>query len=516
VVTSRLPTYNGPIVSRRFLIVVVAVVIALGGAALLLMPGDGLRPAPPAPGTGTAEGEAAGGGTPASDLVSGGRAPDAGPTWRLVVIVTDAEGRAVEGASAGFLDGRGDFTWLDGGGSSDAAGRLEGDVAGSGRLLVAGPDGGSRALVEDVGAGPAGGGREVTVRLTPGRPLSGLVTAPEGDGTVPVAARVRAELLDPGDWDTVEYADAGDDGRFEFASLPPGRYELVVFPLQAGRFAQSAEPVVAEAGSRGVDLRVQHMAAVWLKIVETGEDAPERGPADVAILSAAGAVVGQWYGLEGEGALRCPMPAGAKYRVTVDCPGWRLDGTGEFTIAPGAWRVDVTAEVRFEGGPGAVLELIVHDESGEPVRRIGIGAKENRWPQRTRLRELEGNGYRLRLSPGNWCVMIGTAAGGEGPWLTQVLDLDLEAGETMVREVELIRGGWATFRYPYDGRTDLEVIEGPECPEPSRDSRYRLTPDSPRLLAAGHWLVELRAPGVDPVRREFDLPPGGSVEIDFR
>jgi hypothetical protein len=432
-----------------------------------------------------------------------------------VVFVTDSSGKPVEGATACFGDDRWEFLL----GPSGPDGFLEGIVAGHGRLSVFGPDRGSRAFVEGLGT-ESTVGKEVAVRLVPGVPITGRVVVPAREGVTPMKAHVRAELLEDKDWATVEWALAGEDGAFEFPSLPPGRYALTAFPRNesAGQWESDLEPTLAEAGARGVEVRLVRVASLHVQIVEAGEDPPEPGPVDVFLWDPGGALVAQRLGVLRFHGLVFRIAAGRKYRVTVECPGWRQEGTGELEIPPGAPEAEVTVPLRVDEDPGATLEIILHDERGEPVQRIGIGVKQDRWPQMTRPRSLGETGCRLALSPGNWCVKLapdGARDSGE-PWLTQVLDVDLGPGETLVREVTVVRGGWARFLYEDEDRAELVVIEGPECPELSMDGRYSLVPGGRCVLATGHWIVELRRRLADPVRRDFDLSAGESVEIDFR
>lgn len=213
--------------------------------------------------------------------------------------------------------------------------------------------GGARAVVlarrESV---VVGSDEPVILDVPPLRRISGDVDELAGAGAT-ARARLEVERFDPAfddvRWRIVEeqvLAPLGAHAKFEFASVPPGRFAVRV---TEGLRDTGPVDVLVEAGDvDGLALRMPAAARVTGHVTDAEKLAP-----------ALGAVV-TLVRLEGDGSAP-GGDAGRASAVTGD------DGAFAFEdVAPGRWRV----EVRDEGTASALAEISVRE--GESVSLDGL------------------------------------------------------------------------------------------------------------------------------------------------
>ncbi len=216
----------------------------------------------------------------------------------------------------------------------------------------AGP-GGSRAVVlarrESVVVGSA---EPVILDVPPLRRISGDVDELSGTGG-PARVRLEVERFDPVfddvRWRVVEdqpLAPLGAHAKFEFTSIPPGRFAVRV--TEGLRDTGPVDVLVETGDVDGLSLRMPAAARITGHVTDGAKLAPVLG-----------AVV-TLQRLEGDG----PAPGGDAGRASAVT---RDDGAFAFEdVAPGRWRV----EARDEGTASALAEISVRE--GESVALDGM------------------------------------------------------------------------------------------------------------------------------------------------
>lgn len=220
-----------------------------------------------------------------------------------------------------------------------------------------------------------------TVTLDAGASLAGRVARlgePVERALVGIAARREFDVVLPVlgarlGWSAGEFQRTGamvetdTEGRFVVRGLAAGRYALDVLRSEGVRGAQKLSATLETDAPGVVDLEVS--SARLELVVEDSAGAPARGEATLVIEGAAAPVAARSTKLDGSGALALDLAPFATVRVTLDCPGERVE-TFEFDApGPGETRREhvqllrETLAARLElGFDPAAASLAVGDE----------------------------------------------------------------------------------------------------------------------------------------------------------
>ncbi len=272
---------------------------------------------------------------------------------RLEIRVTDEEGNPLPGAEVTVFGPR--AAWLEGMAlppspdlpvatlQTDGEGRTAIDVPGWRRMTVAATAPGRSRVAEAERWVRPGESAEVVLALPPPAPVTGRLVRFDGTpvplGVVLAAPRQRVvnshhgKLADgPGLW---HRADADREGRFAFASLPPGAIQIRA--AERGAAPEFAAALMTPAVSE-VEIVLAAPATIVGRVVESGTGAPvagvavgatglfETGACSIAVSDDQGA-----FELSG-------LPSGRDLVVAFDPPtGWSVAARGyrEFNLAPG-------------------------------------------------------------------------------------------------------------------------------------------------------------------------------------
>jgi hypothetical protein len=497
-------------------------VLVLAVAALILTvalrSGDRHAPAPPPP----SPVEPA---DPGETARTEGAAPADRPArpscWRLAIEVLDTAGRPVAGARVRFIgpahytESEADAWEVHAEAETGADGLVSLDAIGSGLLDVR-PAGGSLAPALVTGLSPPpGGGQRLTVRLEHGLSIAGTVFAP--DGRTPARARVRAvamhgpvSLDEPVEAET----EAGGDGRFLLSGLPRGRFALDAWPVENPDLRESGPPVVAEAGTDGVELRLRPFALLEVVLHVGGDGPPELDAADFRVEDPAGHLVASVEDLDAHETPRFRLPPGETYHVTGFSPGWTQAGDGTVEIGPEESRRTIVLPLRWTGGSTARLRLFLRDEGGAPVERVGFGFRREGAVRGVRARHCPEGVLDVALPPGKWSLRVERPAGDPAPlapYLPEEFELSLAPGEGVEREVFLRTGGFLRVLRPHGAVVSIH----PDPWEALWQVR-RLDSDRPEILPPGTWTLDLHMGLEEAVSRKVEVRPGEITEVDFR
>lgn len=204
--------------------------------------------------------------------------------------------------------------------------------------------------------------RPLLIQLEEGLVLAGRVLEPSGKPAVGVAVRLESSRQEVRGaavasrmriWSSV----TDGEGRFRFAELPPGRYEVMAQTPEGGRARE-----VAEAGQEDVELQLEAAGSLTITV-------QDKGGAPVV-----GASVEVW-GTGGQSWKQITDPLG-EVRLAQVSPGMHSVRVSHPGFAPGWQRVDVKAGEEKKQvvvlEPGGVVEGVVKGLSPSELSRCSV------------------------------------------------------------------------------------------------------------------------------------------------
>jgi hypothetical protein len=445
---------------------------------------------------------ATGGSVPASSTE-----PASAKPWDLHLLVVDETGAPVSGAKASFeADGK----LLDRLTTYDD-GRVTLLVKGIGCLLVRH---GCRAPQRIERLKPRRD--EVRVEMPAGPAIAGRVFAADGVTPVERFAVTATPVGIPETPEDFERRTSGRNGRFRVDGLLPGRYRLRVATRLPGP-DPAAEPIV-EAGDEDVRVVMPRMVPVRIEIRDATTDGPVYAPMEAWLVGSDENRLLMAYATtdpsrETEHRVWLPPETAGAVEVLADgyAPG------APQTLGPGEERT-----LRFSLMPDPTYvgraEFLVRDNRGNPLDKIdvmrGMTFPPNNWFGQTHELSPEGR-ITFDLRPGQHAFRIGPRDP-KTPFVRMLLearvDVEVPRGQTVIREVNLERGGWVQLR------TKRRFVEYPRVVDESGEAtELRYKRGAGRFagpLEPGRYVLRATFPRGEALRREFVINAGQTTVLE--